>query len=112
MDIDPIQERTSSIDKIKKWLKTLFKPSKDLNKEFQKLSEQTSKDINMTVQAVSNFGISCEEAGKRLVQFSKVLTPSQMREIVYSENTTLYADGKPYCIIDKKGEPIWLEKNK
>lgn len=115
MDIDPIQERTSSINKIIKWFRSLFNKKK--TPDYEKILSEVSKNAERNYIAYSDFGLSCEKAGKALAQFGKVLSPNQMREICDlkriedEEDCTLYADNKAYCII-RKGEPIWLEKDK
>lgn len=121
MDIDPIQERTSSINKIKQWFKSLFRKKKT-EPDYEKVLQTARENAYKNYQAYSKFGMSCEQAAKNLEKmgkafavYNKFLTPNQMREILDKESiedeSILYADGKPYCII-KKGEPIWMDKNK
>lgn len=118
MDIDPIQEKTSSINKLIKWAKSLFKKKPN----YEKILSEVQKNAKLNYEAYSKFGKSCEEAGKSLskcgeviAKFNEYKTPNQMRkELGFDEvrdDCILYADDKAYCII-RKGEPIWLEKTK
>lgn len=116
MDIDPIQERTSSINKIIKWFKSLFKKKK--KPDYEKILAEVQINAKNNYEAYSKFGMSCESAaysmkqmGMAFAKFDEVLPKNEIRKRMDMDECTLYADNKPYCII-RKGEPIWLEKNK
>lgn len=120
MDIDPIQERTNSINKLIKWAKSLFRKKK--SPDYEKTLLEVQKNAKANYEAYSKFGMSCEEAakamskyGEAIAKFNEYKTPNQMRkELGFDEvhdDCILYADDKAYCII-RKGEPIWLEKTK
>lgn len=117
MNIDPIQEKTSLINKLIGWAKNLFK--KEPN--YEKIIQASREAAYQNYELYRKYGMSCEQAAKSMkkcgdaiAKFNKVMTPNQMREILGldSETTTLYADNKAYCILNKKGDPIWLDKIK
>lgn len=115
MDIDPIQEKTSSINKLIKWVQSLFKNKKDCNR----IIKTTKKEIKDTCKAFKDYGTSCQSAayamqkmGTSIFKFNEILTPDQMREKIYKNTSILYADNKPYCKLNEKGEILWLNKNK
>lgn len=119
MNIDPIQERTNLINKLIKWAKSLFKKKP----KYEKIIKTTREAAYKNYEAYSKFGMSCEEAaksmnevGKIIAKFNKYTPPNQMRKELgldpIEDTTILYADQKPYCILNKKGDPIWLEKIK
>ena len=79
-----------------------------------------TKNQMKVVNNMGKFGVSAQEASESLAKagkslgealiFNKFLTPNEMRKIVDDDITTLYADGNPYCIINKKGDVIWQSK--
>lgn len=72
MDDDPIREPETLLQKIKK----IFKKNKKLPIEFEYIY---TDDVNC---AWRKFGLTAEEASERIMKFSKVLTPNEMRELI------------------------------
>lgn len=82
---DPIREPESLFKKIKDLFKNkkdkalgIHSPSKEMDYEVKRLCEE----FNNSADAFRNFGISAEDACKRIERFSKILTPNEMRELI------------------------------
>ena len=116
MDINPIQEK-------KTWQEIVTEKFKEFGNKFKKpkvphLNKQIKQLNNNQILAynkIKEFGTSCEKAGKALVEFNKFMTPNQMRKAleldeIPSDETILYSDGEPYCILNKKGDIVWQKK--
>lgn len=116
MDINPIQEKKTwqeiVVEKFKEFGNKFRKPkTPDYDKLLKRLDENNKK----VVCNMKNFGVSCKEAGKALATFNQVMSPNKMREIcdlrrIEDGETTLYANGKPYCIINRKGDIVWQKQ--
>lgn len=119
MDIDPIQNQKTWLEKALEKFKEFGRQFKNFKKpkkpDYEELLKRLDENNKKVVYNMNKFGMSCEEAGKALMKFNEVLTPNKMREIcdlkrIEDGETTLYADGKPYCIINRKGDIVWQKQ--
>lgn len=110
---DPIQEKQSLLErawnKFKEFCRSFGKPKQI---DYEKILENIRNNNEKIISNMSAFGMSCEQAGRALAEFNKAIPHNLVKPDYTINETTLYADGEPYCIINEKGDVVWHRKEK
>lgn len=84
---DPIREEKTIFEKFRELGKKLFKKPPKHKDYFVspyevEAQERLNKNLVMMGDAWRKFGMTTEEAGRRIAHFSEILTPNEMRDLI------------------------------